>query len=105
LVDSLDAATRLNFSDLSRRQNNMSYQQLKSDKTRQTWSGRYIVRGGTHSITLPPDLRERMGFVHGDYAIMLLIGDVLRLRRVTPGMVLKGEFWEQDKPKEPEKKT
>lgn len=81
------------------------YTQLKTDKSRKTWSGRYIVRGGTHSITIPPDLRNRMGFVHGDYAIMLLIGDVLRIRRVTPGMVLKGEFWQAEEEKVSEEKS
>jgi len=75
----------------------MSYERLKNTKREKTWSGRYIVRGGTHSLTMPPDLREKMGFVHGDYAIFLLVGDVLRVRRVTPGMVLKGEFFEPDK--------
>jgi len=52
--------------------------------------------GGTHGVTLPPKLRERMGFVHGDYVVYLLVGDVLRVRRVTPGMVLKGEFFEAE---------
>ena len=83
----------------------MSYTRLKEAQREKTWSGRYIIRGGTHSITVPPDLREKMGFVHGDYCIFLLIGDVLRLRRVTPGMVLKGEFWEPEKPKASEGKN
>lgn len=63
------------------------------DEAQKTFTGRYLRMGGTHGITLPPKLRERLGMVHGDYVVYLLVGDVLRVRKVTPGMVLKGEFF------------
>jgi antitoxin component of MazEF toxin-antitoxin module len=64
------------------------------EKQELTFSGRYLRMGGTHGITLPPRLRERMGFVHGDYVVYLLVGDVLRVRKVTPKMILQGEFFD-----------
>jgi bifunctional DNA-binding transcriptional regulator/antitoxin component of YhaV-PrlF toxin-antitoxin module len=78
---------------------------LITDAKENTYSGRYIVRGGTHSVTVPPQVRRKLNFHHGDYVIWLIVGDVVRLRKITSDMVLKGEFWEGDKPKETVTKT
>jgi hypothetical protein len=98
-------ATQINSSNLLRLREHRISKGVELDSSGKTFAGRYIVKGGSHCLTVPPPLREKMGFLHGDYVVYVLIGDVLRLRRVTPGMVLKGEFWEGDKPKETVTKT
>jgi hypothetical protein len=83
------------------RQRGMGLKAISRDKT---YAGRYIIRGGTHSLTLPPELRGHMQFHHGDYVLYLLVGDVLRVTRVRPDMVLRGEFVTNDQPRASEGK-
>lgn len=56
-------------------------------------------------MTLPPELRQHMQFRHGDYVLYLLVGDVLRVTRVRPDMVLRGEFITNDQPRSGEVKN
>lgn len=77
---------------------------LQADSPTQTYSGRYVVRGGSHSITVPPPLRRKFKMRHGDYVIWLVVGDVMRCRVVRPEMILRGEFWEGKETKTSEAK-
>jgi bifunctional DNA-binding transcriptional regulator/antitoxin component of YhaV-PrlF toxin-antitoxin module len=60
--------------------------------TPKTFAGRYLRRGNGFVITLPPEVRQRLGLVPGDYLMYLLVGDVLRVRKIHPRLILAGEF-------------
>ena len=98
-------AAQINLSDFLRRRERENRVGLITDAAENTYAGRYVVRGGTHSVTMPPQVRRKLKFRHGDYVIWLIVGDVVRLRKVTSDMVLKGEFFDADKPKETVTKT
>jgi antitoxin component of MazEF toxin-antitoxin module len=55
---------------------------------RETHTGRVRKNGNSHSLTLPPAVREAMHLRPGDLCVMRMFGKVLILRRLDPSMVI-----------------
>lgn len=51
---------------------------------------RYRVWGNSHAVTLAPELRQKLGLVHGDWLLVLLDGDVMTIRKVSKREVFAG---------------
>jgi antitoxin component of MazEF toxin-antitoxin module len=56
--------------------------------TRETHTGRVRKNGNSHSLTLPPSVREALNIRPGDLCIMRMFGKVLIVRRLDPSMVI-----------------
>lgn len=55
---------------------------------RETHTGRLRKNGNSHSLTLPPAVRQALNLRPGDLCVMRMFGKVLIVRRLDPSMVI-----------------